>query len=59
MIFWAHVDAEGNIVMFGQSFGDDAFLQPLAEGLTAMARPQHVTGYSHRYDWPSETFVPL
>jgi hypothetical protein len=44
-IFWAHVDADGAILSWGQCAGQDIFLQHLPEGLTAVARPEHVTGY--------------
>ena len=45
-IHWAHVDASGSIVTWGTSHGDDVFLQALAPGLTAVVRPQDITGYS-------------
>jgi len=45
-IHWAHVDASGAIVAWGTAHGQDVFLQALAPGLTAVARPPEITGYS-------------
>lgn len=45
MIYWAHIDPAGRIVSWGQCAAGDIFLQPLPAGLTAVARPEHVTGY--------------
>lgn len=45
MIHWAHIDAAGFIVTWGTSVGSDVFLQKLAPGLTAVARPENITGY--------------
>lgn len=44
-INWAHIDDAGRIVTWGSAFGSDVFAQPLAAGLTAIARPEHVTGF--------------
>jgi hypothetical protein len=45
-IHWAHIDAEGNIICWGTAQGTDVFLQPIEPGLTAVARPADVTGFS-------------
>lgn len=46
-IHWAHIDALGEIVTWGTAHDQDVFRQQLAPGLTAIARPAEVTGYSH------------
>lgn len=45
VVNWAHVDKSGAIVSFGTAQGTDVFLQELAPGLIAVARPDHVTGF--------------
>lgn len=45
IINWAHVDQDGRIVSWGSAAGTDIFLQPLPDGLTAVARPEGVTGF--------------
>lgn len=56
--YWAHIDADGQIISWGQCSAADVFLQDLQEGLTAVARPEHVTGYGGwRYfngDWTQD-----
>jgi len=44
-VFWAHIDAEGRVVSWGENASHDVFLQALGDGLTAVARPPEVTGY--------------
>jgi len=44
-INWAHIDVEGRIVTWGSAVGTDVFLQPLDPGLTAISRPENVTGF--------------
>ena len=44
-IHWAHVDADGRIHRWGTALGSDVFAQVLLPGLTAVARPDHVTGF--------------
>ncbi len=58
-VYWAHIDVNGRIVSWGTSHGTDVFLQELAPGLTAVSRPQDVTGYSGHLlvngEWKKET----
>lgn len=44
-LFWAFIDSDGVAQSWGQCRPGDIFLQSLPEGLTAVARPEHVTGY--------------
>lgn len=44
-VHWAHVDGDGRVVSWGTALGSDVFLQALAEGLTAVARPESVNGW--------------
>lgn len=45
IVYWAHIDASGQIISWGQCSTTDIFQQNLPDGLTAVARPEHVTGY--------------
>jgi hypothetical protein len=44
-VYWAHIDTTGQIISWGQCSASDLLLQTLPDGLTAVARPDHVTGY--------------
>ena len=46
IVHWAHVDEEGRVVSWGQARAGDVFLQPLAEGLTAVGCPPDVNGWA-------------
>ena len=39
IVHWAHIDSNGNIVTWGSAKEEDVELQPLAPGLTRVARP--------------------
>ena len=45
MINWAHVDADGRIQRWGASAARDIFAQELPAGLTAVVRPDDISGY--------------
>jgi len=57
-VHWAHIDAQGKVVSWGTAHGTDVFLQELGPGLTAVSRPEDVTGYTgHRLingEWKKE-----
>lgn len=46
-IHWAHIDSDGKIETWGTVHDQDVFRQALAPGLTAVARPADITGYSN------------
>lgn len=43
--YWAFIRADGSIESWGQCSPADIFLQQIPDGLTAVARPDDVTGY--------------
>lgn len=57
-VFWAHINELGKPVAWGRSIGTDVFLQPLTFGLTAVARPEHVTGFG-KWHYVNDQWVEL
>ena len=42
---WAHIDADGWVISWGECPARDVFLQELGAGLTAIGRPPEVNGW--------------
>ena len=57
-VYWAHIDSEGRIITLGQCGSFDVFMQKLAPGLTAVARPSHVTAHEN-WKYINDTWVLL
>ncbi len=57
MIYWAHIDKEGNIVSCGHNQSIDVFRNKLEDGLICLARPPEVNCFDGwKYNFTDNMF---